>query len=194
MLWGGACPAEQYAAAAGVGASSSWSSWSSPSPPPTGRGEGGDDGDVESVPLAGVEADGSVVVRAGVGAVCCGGAWSVMAVGVDAATEDAGGSGADTGVGRADGAWHGRTASLAWGEPEDVTPASGPGRGVRRVDVKERVEAGVDAADGAGVDAEDAARTRRKSRSAGPTARKTPKVPYWMARLGGARPAVKEVA
>ena len=104
------------------------------------------------MPLAGVEADGSVVVRAGVGAVCCGGVWSVMAVGVDAATEDAGGSGADTGVGRADGAWHGRTAPLAWGEPEGVTPAGGHERGNRTADGD--VEAAVDAAVNASVDAD----------------------------------------
>ena len=98
------------AAAAGVGASSSGSSWSSPSPPPSGQGGRGGDEGVEVVPPSGVEADGSAIVRAGVGAVGGSGVWSDVAMGVDAVEHDAGvdgdvsaDSGTDDGDNEADG-------------------------------------------------------------------------------------------
>ena len=55
-------------------------------------------------------------------------------------------------TGKADGAWHGRTAPLAWGEPGGITPASGHERGNRTADGD--VEAAVDAAVDASVDAD----------------------------------------
>ena len=62
------------------------------------------------MPPSGVEADGSAVVRAGVGAVGGSGVWSDVAMGVDAVEHDAGVDGAvnadngtDDGVNEADG-------------------------------------------------------------------------------------------
>ena len=59
------------------------------------------------------------------------------------------------------------------------------------MDVEERVEAGVDAADGAGTDTEDAARTRKAmAKMVARLGRASPAVPStWMALLGRARPA-----
>ena len=89
------------------------------------------------------------------------GAGVLFAVDAGVVVDGAAGSGADGGIDKAGVTWHGMTAPIAGGAPEGCTPASGPGRGVRTVDIEECVDAGVGAADGAGIDAEDTARTRK---------------------------------